>query len=189
MSLILTLAPTLEPVSLAEAKAHLRIPHADSDPMISQLIIAARRLVENRIGLRLIQQNWSIFLDRWPTAAMVDLPLFPVISINDVLVYGEDDAPATIDPAHYFLDAAARPPRLVFRLGRSLSNPGRRAKGIEIKLTAGFGALATAVPAELKQAILLLVADWIANHGDEEPATLPLSVLELLAPYRQMRLT
>ena len=189
MSLILTLAPTLEPVLLAEAKAHLRIPHASDDAMISQLIVAARRLVESRTGLRLIQQNWSMFLDRWPQAAVVDLPLFPVLSVNDILIYGEDNNAAAIEPAHYFLDVAARPPRLVFRLDRSLSNPGRRANGIEIRLTAGFGAIAASVPPELKQAILLLVADWFSNRGDVETASLPIAVLELLSPYRQLRLT
>jgi uncharacterized phiE125 gp8 family phage protein len=188
MSLLLTTPPTVEPLSLAEAKAHLRVPHTDDDSYISTLIISARRRVETRTGLRLITQVWSQFMDCWPPFGMIDLSINPVSAISDVIVYGDTDTPSTIDPAHYFLDATSRPPRLVFRQGRNASPPGRRAKGIEIRLTAGFG-LAAAVPQELKQAILLLVADAFAHRGDDGVRPMPRAVLELLNAYRIMRLT
>ncbi len=96
--------------------------------------------------------------------------------------------PSTIEPAHYFLDATSNPPRLVFREGRCPAPPGRRAKGIEIRLVAGFGN-AAAVPQELKQAILLLVADAFANRGDDGVRPMTPAVLELINAYRVMRLT
>jgi uncharacterized phiE125 gp8 family phage protein len=188
MSLILTTPPATEPVSLAEAKSHLRVTHADDDAYISTLIISARRRVEARTGLRLITQGWSQFMDCWPQGGIVDVRLNPVSAISDVITYGDTDTPATIDPAHYFLDATSNPPRLVFRTGRFPANPGRRAKGIELRVTAGFGTAAQ-VPQELKQAILLLVADAFANRGDESVRPLPAAVLELINAYRVMRLT
>jgi uncharacterized phiE125 gp8 family phage protein len=184
MSIILTTPPTVEPVNLAEAKAHLRVTHADDDTFISTLIVTARRVIEQRYGLSLMQQSWSVFLDRWPSCAVLPLPLFPVQSITDVKIYGDDDVAATLDPAHYFLDAASRPSRLVLRQGRIVPPPGRRANGIEIKLTSGFAA----VPQHIKQALLLIVADYYANRGDVENASLPLSAVELLATYREVRL-
>jgi uncharacterized phiE125 gp8 family phage protein len=184
MSIILTTPPTVEPVNLAEAKAHLRVTHADDDTFISTLIVTARRVIEQRYGLSLMQQSWSVFLDRWPSCAVLPLPLFPVQSITDVKIYGDDDIAATLDPAHYFLDAASRPSRLVLRQGRIVPPPGRRANGIEIKLTSGFAA----VPQHIKQALLLIVADYYANRGDVENASLPLSAVELLATYREVRL-
>jgi uncharacterized phiE125 gp8 family phage protein len=168
MSLILTTPPAVEPVSLAEAKAHLRVTHADDDSYISTLIVSARRCVEMRTGLRLITQTWSQFMDCWPPGGIVELRLNPVSAVSDVIVYGDTDTPAMIDPAHYFLDATSNPPRVVFRQGRNPSPPGQRAKGIEVRVTAGFG-LPASVPQELKQAVLLLVADGFAHRGDDSP--------------------
>ncbi len=189
MSLILTTPPTVEPITLAEAKTHLRITHSDDDTYISTLMIAARRLVEARTGLRLLQQGWSVFLDCWPADGVIDLPLTPVSAIVDIITYGDLDTPATIDAAHYFLDATSNPNRVVFRQGRNPANPGRRAKGIEIKVLAGFGATAVAVPQELKQAALLITAHWFSKRGEGDDGVLPMAVLELLSPYRKMRLT
>jgi uncharacterized phiE125 gp8 family phage protein len=188
MSLILTTPPSVEPISLAEAKVHLRVPHVDDDAYISTLIVSARRRVEVRTGLRLITQGWSQFLNCWPTFGMIDVGLNPVSAISDIVVYGDTDTPATIDAAHYFLDATTNPPRVVFRQGRTPSPPGRRAKGIELRLIAGFGA-AAAVPQDLKQAILFLVADAFANRGDDGARAMTPAVSELINAYRVMRLT
>jgi uncharacterized phiE125 gp8 family phage protein len=163
------------------------VPHDDDDAFISTLVITARRRIETRTGLRLVSQAWSQYLDCWPSGAVVELRLNPVTAIEDVLVFGEADEQATIDPAHYFLDGASNPPRLVFRSGRMPPPPGRRAKGIELRLQAGFGP-PTAVPQELKQAVLLLVADAFAHRGDDGARSLPPDVLDLINPYRVMRL-
>jgi uncharacterized phiE125 gp8 family phage protein len=187
MGLFLTSPPVVEPVSLAEAKAHLRVTHVDDDSLISTLIVSARRRVEVRTGLRLITQGWSQFLDCWPIGGLVELEVNPVSSLSDVIIYGDTDTASNIDPAHYFLDATSNPPRVVFRQGRTPSPPGRRAKGIEIRFIAGFG-LAAAVPVDLKQAVLLLVADSYAHRGDESARVMPPHVLELINAYRVMRL-
>jgi uncharacterized phiE125 gp8 family phage protein len=188
MSLLLTAPPAVEPVVLSEVKAHLRVTHTDDDIYISTLIVSARRRVEAATGLKLITQGWSQFLNCWPDGGMVDLELKPVSAINDVVIFGDTDAPATIDPAHYFLDATSNPARLIFRQGRNPAPPGRRAKGIEIRVIAGFG-VAVSVPQELKQAILVLVADQFAHRGDDAARVMPPDVLDLLNPYRVMRLT
>jgi uncharacterized phiE125 gp8 family phage protein len=190
MSLFLTTPPAVEPVALVDAKAHLRVTHSDDDAYISTLITSARRRIEARTGLRMIAQSWSQFMDCWPGGPIVDLRLSPVNAIADVITYGDNDAASPIDPAHYFLDAASNPPRLIFRQGRVPPNPGRRAKGIEIRLTAGFGATASSVPQDLRHAILLLVADLYAHRGDTDSMRpLPAAVLNVIADYRVMRLT
>ena len=189
MSQILTSPPTVEPVTLAEAKTHMRVTHSDDDTYISTLINSACSTVEQFYGIALIQQSWSVFHDTWPEQGVFNLPLAPIMSIADLLIYGEDDVAATIDHAHYYLDVAARPCRLVLRNGRTGPTPGRRANGIEIKLVAGFGAAASAVPNQVKQALLIIIADWYASRGDVDAGTLPLSARSLLAPYRTVRLT
>ena len=188
MSYLLTTPSSVEPLSLTEAKAHLRFTSSDDDPYISTLIIAARRLVELRCGLCLLQQSWSIFHDQWPGDGIFKLQIHPVLSVADVVIYGEDDTAATVDPSHYYVDSVSRPARLVLRRGRVFPSPGRSANGIEVKLVAGFGAAADAVPQPIKQAMLIAVADWYANRGDVAASQLPLTAVELLAPYRSLRL-
>jgi uncharacterized phiE125 gp8 family phage protein len=187
MPLILTSTPATEPLALAEAKAHLRVPHADDDAYISTLIIAARRAVEARTGLALISQGWSMWCDRWPNAATVSLSLAPISAIGDIIVYGEDGTPAIYDPAHYYLDGVSRPGRAVIRQDRLPPMAGRRVNGIEVRFTAGFGASASAVPQDLKQALLLIIAHWFEHRGDG--GSLPLSAAEILSRHRMVRLS
>ena len=187
MPSILVTPPAVEPVSLAEAKAHLRITHGDEDAIISTLIIAARRHAEAHTGLALVSQQWRHYRDDWPDDGTVALPLAPLLSIDEVAVYGDDDVKAVVDPAHYYADAASRPPRLLLRGSRVWARPGRIGNGVAILLTVGFGA-AAAVPAELRQAVLQLVAHWYEHRGHANPPPAPLTAATLLAPFRGLHL-
>ncbi len=188
MASVLVTPPAIEPVSLAEAKAHLRITHADEDALISTLIVSARRIVEARTGLLLIEQEWTCYLDDWPDDGVIAIPLSPVSAVEDLSVFGENDTPAVIDPAHYYVDVASRPSRLMLRGSRVWARPGRIGNGIAIAVTAGFGTTAVAVPEALRQAILLLVAHWHEHRGNAEPPALPLTLDALTQPFRAVRL-
>ena len=192
MPAIVTAPPALEPVSLAEAKAHLRLDGADEDALVERLIAAARRHVEHLTGLALISQGWSAFLDRWPRDGTVRLPVAPVRAVADVLVHPEDGPPAALDPAHYVVDAASRPARVMLRGSRHGPVPGRRVNGIEVVFIAGFGDAPQDVPAELVQAVLLIAAHWFENRAavadPAEAAELPLAAASLIAAHRRARL-
>jgi uncharacterized phiE125 gp8 family phage protein len=187
MSSILTSPPAVEPISLAEAKAHLRVTDTAEDGLINTLIVAARRHAEAATGLAFIAQGWSVFLDRFPDGPELALPLWPILSVGDVNVFGEDDVASVVDPAHYFADKVARPARLVLRSSRIWPRPGRVANGVEIQLTAGYGAGSSDVPQPLSEAILKLVAHWYERRGDEA-GDLPIDLDALLRPYRSVRL-
>ena len=192
MASTMTTPPAIEPVSLATAKAHLKVDHSHEDQLIANLITAARQHVEYETGMVMIDQDWSVYFNHWPENGQLVLPLVPVISISGVYVYGDDDVASQIDAAHYVTDTISRPARIVLRGSRQWANPGRIINGIEVKLKAGFGATDTDVPADLIEAILLLVAHWFENrqpvfHG-ETIHTLPRSVSALLKPYRMVQL-
>lgn len=188
MPAILLTPPAVEPVSLADAKTHLRVGHADEDNLIAQLIAAARRQVEAQTGLKLISQQWTVFRDDWPEAGIIDLPLHPVLAVDELSVFGDDDEKAVVDPAHYYVDAASRPARLRLRGARVWARPGRIANGIAITATAGFGADGDSVPEPLRQAILVLVAHWFEHRGAAGMPRPPLMVDDLLRPFREVRL-
>jgi uncharacterized phiE125 gp8 family phage protein len=192
MPLILTSGPAAEPVTLAETKAHLRVDSPYEDSLIASLILAARLHVERSLGLALITQSWSLYLDCWPENGRVPIPLAPVSSVSAVRVYDNADQAATIAPSLYFADAASRPARLCRRIGCVWPIPGRNVNGVEIAFEAGFGATGSAVPQPLKQAILLLAAHWYEVREpvlvDAGKVEAPLMVPALLAPYREARL-
>ena len=195
MALVLTSGPAVEPVSLAEAKTHLRVDGSAEDTLISSLIITSRLHVEAALGLALITQSWSCFLDAWPASAssgsVVKLPLRPVQAIAGVLLYGPDESVETIAPETYLLDGAGVPPRLVRQGALAWPAPKRTANAIEIAFVAGYGDAAADVPAPIRQAILLLVAHWYEHREPVEIgsslAAVPQMVSELLHPYRMIR--
>lgn len=190
MPSLLTAPPAAEPVSLAEARAHLRLTHTEEDEAISMLIASARRVVEARTGLRLIAQSWTQYRDDWPADGIATLPLAPLLSIDSLAVLGADDETASeIDPAHYLADRASRPPRLVLRGDRLWQRPGRRVNGIAIAATYGFGSAPGDVPEPLRQASLMLMAHWYAHRGAAgAPPPPPVSMDALLQPWREARL-
>ncbi|HXF53396.1 MAG TPA: head-tail connector protein [Hyphomicrobiaceae bacterium] len=189
MALILTAAPGTEPVTLAEAKAHLRVDGTAEDALISSLILTARLHVEAALGLALITQGWSYLLDAWPDGA-VRLPIRPVESVSAVKVTAADGEVSVLAPERYVLDGAGSPPRLV-PVDGPFPDPGAAALGIEIAFIAGYGESAADVPAPIRQALLQLIAHWFEHREPVDDAAvtrIPSSVSELLMPYREARL-
>lgn len=187
MALVLLSPPALEPLSLAEAKDLLRVSDGAEDALITRLIAAARSSVERAAGLALISQNWAWWCDGWVGSMAITLPLWPVLSLNSLAVFGEDDVGVVIDAAHYSGDLISRPARLVMRGSMPRPQPERTVNGLEVQFTAGFGNSADDVPKPLVQAISLLVAHWFEHRGDDG-VEMPLSVRGLIEPWRQVRL-
>lgn len=192
MTLILTGPPAAEPLSLDEAKSHLRVDGSDEDTLISSLVTAARVHVETATRRALLTQDWTLALDDWPASGVVEIPLGPLQSVGGIEIYDADGVPETLDPVTYEIDAASIPPRILRRRGHVWPRPGLLAGGIQIDISVGFGAAATDVPEPLRQAVRQLIAHW---HEHREPvvlgesvARIPVAVESLLAPYRPVRL-
>lgn len=67
MSLVLVSEPAAEPVSLIEAKEHLRVDWSDDDALISALISAAREYAESICRRVFVTQSWKLVLDTFPS--------------------------------------------------------------------------------------------------------------------------
>ena len=188
MVAILVNAAEAEPVTLEEAKAHARIDASHEDEKVAALISAARGEVENRTGRALMPQNWRIVRDAVPLGGVIRLAPAPVISVDAVTVYGGDGSPNVVSPDDYQADIVSSPGRLQLGSGRFWG--ARAMNGIEVDLTCGY-ASAEAVPAPLKQAILMLVAYWFEQReaGALGAIAGPVDrgVAALVAPYRMPR--
>ena len=64
MSLKLVTAASTYPVTLAEAKLHLRVDSTDEDTLITALITAATEMCEQKTGRAIMQQTWDVTLDK-----------------------------------------------------------------------------------------------------------------------------
>jgi uncharacterized phiE125 gp8 family phage protein len=193
MSLVPLAAPAQEPVSLADAKAHLRVDIPDDDALISRLITGARSELERGLGRALITQTWTLWLDAWPPGFTVPLPLAPVQSIEQVRIYASDDSFSILPATGYLLDGQGAPPRLIRRGTYAWPQPTRPGNGIAIDVTAGHGSQPTDVPAALRIALLVLVGHWYENRQLADVSggganVLPAMVRDLIDPYRVRRL-
>jgi uncharacterized phiE125 gp8 family phage protein len=191
MALVLTTPPAAEPISLAEAKAHLRIDASDEDALLLSLIATARMFVERTLGVALITQTWSYFVDYWPQSGCITLPVAPVEAVSAVKVHDASGGSTTLDASSYAVDALSRPARLVLK-GAVPAVQARELNAFEVDFTAGYGDDADDVPGPLRQALKLLVAHWFEQR---EPVVLgvaadevPTTVAGLLLPYRRVRL-
>ncbi len=190
MSQFLLAGPTVEPLSLNEVKEWLRIETNRDDDILSALIVSARLLVEQTTRRLLASQHWRIVLDAWPVDGVIVLPLAPVLAIDAVRSRNPSGDVSILNSASYWLQPNSDPPTL--QILAIPTAPLSVRSGVEIDVTAGYGANAAAVPDPLRHAIRLLVANWYEHRGDaafgQDGTQCPPAVAAILAPYRRARL-
>lgn len=184
--------PGIEPVTLAAAKAHLRVEITDDDNLIGALITAARVLVEIATRRVLITQRWRLTYDRWPPDGLVELRMTPIQSADAVMTYDAQGNAISLNPAAYQVDLASVPARLLLTVPIETVQPGRQLAGIEIDVTAGYGLSGLQVPQPLLLAMMMLVARWYETRDGTSVGTVPASIQQgfeaLIAPYRVLRI-
>ncbi len=185
MSATVTTPPALEPVSLDEAKAFLRVEHDDDDDVIAAPIAGSRIHVEAQTRRALIAQTWRIVRDSWPQGGAVSVMTAPLRELIAARVYGADNTSEEITIDDFGVDASSTPGVLL--VPRSVKAPGRATSGIELDVEVGYGDAPEDVPEPLRHAIQLLVAHWYENRASRD-AALPANVAALIAPYRVMSL-
>ncbi|EFL88956.1 head-tail connector protein [Ahrensia sp. R2A130] len=182
--------PALEPLTLADAKLHLRIEHADEDDFITQTIAAARQYVEAVTGERMLTQAWRQYVSDWPSNRGVRLEISPVQSVVAVTAFDREGVPHQIAPEDTELVRGSRPQLLMFSAS---VDPSLAANGLEIDLTVGQGDLPTDVSPALRQAVAMLVAHWYEFRGavspSQQPVSLPAGLDALLRPFKRVGLT
>jgi len=178
--------PAVEPVTLSEMKAYLRLDDDGQDDLVSGLVRAARLMVESISRRLMIEQRWRVVMDRWPQGGRIPLPLSPLIAVDGVKVLDAAGIATELAGDSIVLEAASDPPCMAVS---DAPQPGKPRNGIEIALRAGYGATPDAVPAPLRLAIKILVAHWFENRGDViGEQILPPEAMSLVAPFQRARL-
>lgn len=196
-----TTAPLIEPVTLQEAKDHLRVDHDDEDTLIGGLIAAAVAHFDGSgvLGRAMITQTWAQWVPQSPAwvhwgdvlacgaSNPVRLNVGPFQSLVSVEYYDTENALQTADLADFEIrldgDFVTVQPKK-----NSVWPPAYlRQDAIKISYTAGYGDTAAEVPASVRHAILLTLAHWYEHREAVVQGSyneLPLAVSSLIGVER-----
>ena len=187
MSLQVVTPPVGEPVSLAEAKLHLRVDVDDDDALISSIITAARQAAETVTGRQLMTARWKLVLDAFPACAIL-VAKCPVQSVTSIQYLDMNGSSLTMPAADYVVDTAYEPARITPVFGKTWPSTLPQIGAVSVTFDAGYGS-ASSVPEGIKSWIKLRVGSLYAHR--EEMSILmrgridPLPFVDgLLDPYR-----
>lgn len=180
---ILVTAPAVEPVSLALAKAHLRIgDSAAEDELINLYIATARETIENITKRALITQTWKRVSSE--LGNVIELTRPPLISVSSIKVYAYDGTAETAGATTYQVMTTREPGRIILEDGEVWPDTDRTQDAYEIIYTCGYGGTADYVPKALRTAVLMMVARLFENRGDSDAALNDKSINQICSRYR-----
>lgn len=170
--------PAAEPVSAADIKPQLRIDLDDTtfDEQINSLIPAAREWCEGYQNRAFINRDYDLALDTWPRSA-IRIPRPPLVSVASIKYRDSEGNVTTWDSASYLVDVFGEPAE-IWPVNCWPSASLQKVNGIVIRYTAGYGADAIKVPANVLQAITMLVCHYF-ECGIVEPPQAVKSLLDL----------
>lgn len=166
MSLTLVAAPSVEPISLAELKLHVRTSGSAEDTLLAIYIAAARRKAEGELGRALVNQTWRQTIDFFPTENNGEIKLLmpTVSSITSVTYIDADGDQQTLSAASYVLDSATSPGWLLPADGEEWPETDDVINAVSITFVAGYGAAGSDVPADIRSWVLLTAGFLYANR-------------------------
>lgn len=164
-NLTLITPPVVEPVSLPEAQAHLRLDTNDEDDYVISLIIAAREYCETYQNRAYITQTWELALPRFPLHT-VTIPKGKLQTIESVSYINAAGIVTTLIPEiGYAVSQRGILGRVCPPYGKAFPyEPLYPLDPVMVKFTCGYGDTSESVPARVKQAMLLLIGHWHENR-------------------------
>lgn len=161
--------PTTYPLTLSEAKDHLKVDHTDEDAYIQALIKAITARVEGYLGRPLINTQFQWRLDRFPADYnLLYFPQPPLVSVDSVNYLASSDGSSTDwGSTYYNVDTVSQPGRLEPAYQESWpSNVRVQNNTVTIKFTAGYGTASTDVPEDIRLGMKLLLGHVYENRQD-----------------------
>lgn len=172
-------------VSLDEAKAQCRVIHdAEDNKFANEIIPAAQRVCETKLGLILQSQQFIEYWDGFPIAegrrpdpslALPNIPVdaglafrpthAPLITVTTIAYTDANGVSVTVASADYTVDKYTRPARIVPAYGETWPTARAEPNSVSIRYTAGFDGTTHFLPKDYKHAVLMLVEHFYRNRG------------------------
>lgn len=194
----------LAPISLDDAKLHMRVDSNDENAVIENLIKSAVEAFETATSYAILTQTWMLTFDVWPaadqtdgwwdgvkvgaignlTSGHVDIDKAPFVSVEKVETINDDGNFDTWDSANYYFIKNMKFGQL-FADEVNFPTPARDRAGIKITFKVGHATEAQ-VPYLIKNALLQLVEHWYEKKSEDTP--LPKAYLSAVASFRNVRI-
>lgn len=166
-----TVQPTIEPISLVEAKGWLKVHPTvtEDDNLIRSLIVSARAWAQHGSGQALMEQTIEEVWDHFPSNRIFELAIPPLISVTKVEYLDENGAYQTWPSTNYTADTFSTPARVVVK--NTVSQPTTYQQELQYpnnwKITYKAGkATPLAVDGNIKTAMLLQLTMMYENRED-----------------------
>lgn len=187
----MTVPDTALPVE--DFKAHLRLgtsfgQQTVQDEVLTGFLRAAMAAIEARTGKVLLIRAFSWSLSYWRHGDAQGLPVAPVVQITRVALLSRDGIETTVPADAYWLERDDMRPRLRSRGGMLPSIPHNGSAVLEFE--AGYAADWAGLPADLKQAVLLLASHYYEYRHETSlsDGCMPFGVSSLIERYKSMRI-
>jgi uncharacterized phiE125 gp8 family phage protein len=214
---VIVTPPSVEPILLADAKAHLRVLDTSEDALITALISVARQYVENNTRRALITQTFDVFLDDfppadgsesqlrtmqsltgvdWPRFSTIEIPRPPLQSVTYIKYMDQATRTmVTLAPTEYIVDTASERGRIQPGYGKFWPIPLGVMNAVNIRFVAGYGTADTDITSKaagLRAAMLLLIGAWYQYReaivdANVRELPVPIAVPAILAQYESWR--
>lgn len=183
-NLELTTPPPFQPITVEDAKSHLRLDGTDEDGLIRGYVEAATEYVENATDRQLITASYAYSFEAVPCDGRVPLPKSPLVSVESVTYIDTNGDEQTLPTSDYRVVTTRTPGHVhVVNLPSSLYD---REDAITINYTCGYGNPED-VPSLLVMAIKQLVGTWFNNRestSERQLYEVPAGVDRILDNYR-----
>lgn len=166
-------------ISLAEAKAHLRVDGDEDSALISASLAAAIDMIERQTSQVLTERTMEFVMNGWHALEIPREPVTGIVSIT----YATGNAEVVLEATAYRW--AAHTPSRVYAL-----TPWSRGCGdhVRVRFTAGYSP--NAAPPSLIAAVKLMLGHLYANREAAVVGTitseLPFAIEALCRPYRRI---
>lgn len=190
-----TVDPPDDPITPTEVKEQSRIDTLADDALLDRLIKAATSTIDGPygIGLCLVEQTWELTLDRFPIA--FQLPLYPIQSVESIQYVDENGDEQTLASSVYRVDTHSNPARITLAWNQTWPSARLVSNAVTVTFKAGYAPDGSSptdyranIPADLRQALLLLTAYWYDNRETVNVGNIvnemPFAVNAILDRYR-----
>jgi uncharacterized phiE125 gp8 family phage protein len=183
MAIILHTPPNDLPLSVEDAKLHLRIDHVEEDDKIQSLIKSARNYVENAWDCALCPQTMRLTLDAFPSGmGIIELPRRPLLAVSSITYIDSSGDDVELDEDEYkvCIGGGAMHGRIVPSYGNHWPVARKELDAVTIEYDAGFATVdgeeyTANVPDDIKSALLLI----IGHHYKERDQSITGTIAEI----------